>query len=410
MPAKQTTNVFHAALLIGGAAVGAGILGLPIQTGLTGFWPAMVGMTLIWVASMATAWVIAGAYLRCHDPKADLATIYQNELGTWAKWLALTGYLINYYGIMVAYLAGAGSVINSLLGIGGSGAVAMLSFFAVATAACLFGHELLMRLNAYIMALLFISLAALLYFTFQHMDAQRLYYVDWGYLPATLPVITCSLAFHNLVPLTCRYMGGNRKRIFSAMVIGSLIPWVVGSLCLLAFIGALPMTGGEASILKAFELDQPATVPLAKGIHSTQVTLMGMIFSLTAIFTSYLGVGAGLMAFWGDLASKYIGGRERWAKPLITFLPPLLVVLIWPDLFLVALDVAGGLGLGIFIGLAPALVLILRRPQGWPAPRLWGVLLLVLFSVVIIMELGQEFGFLHIHPAVEHWTSYVPKK
>ena len=70
------------------------------------------------------------------------------------------------------------------------------------------------------------------------------------------------------------------------------------------------------------------------------------------------------MAFWGDLASKYIGGRERWAKPLITFLPPLVVVLIWPNLFLVALDVAGGLGLGIFIGLAPALVLILRRPPG----------------------------------------------
>lgn len=409
MPSKQTTTVAHAALLIGGAAVGAGILGLPIQTGLAGFWPAMTGMIFLWAASLATAWVIAGAYLRCDDPNADLATIYQNELGPWAKWLALSGYLINYYGIMVAYLAGSGAVLKSLLGSSGSETVGLLGFFAIATAACLFGHALLVRLNAVIMIVLFASLAVLLGLTFQHMDVQRLYYVDWGYLPATLPVITCSLAFHNLVPLTCRHLGGDRKRIFKAMIIGSLIPWVIGALCLLAFIGALPMSGGDGSILNAFKLDQPATIPLASSINSTQITLAGLVFSLMAIFTSYLGVGAGLMAFWGDLAAKYIGGREQWAKPFITFIPPLLVVLIWPDLFLIALNVAGGLGLGIFIGLAPSLVLILRRPKGWLAPRVWGSVLLVLFSVVIIMELGQEFGFLKIHPMVEHWTSYVPK-
>lgn len=407
MDTKQTTGMVHAALLIGGAAVGAGILGLPIQTGLAGFGPAMLGMTVIWAASMATAWVVAGAYLRCNDPNADLATIYQNELGPWAKWLALSGYLINYYGIMVAYLAGAGSVIRALSGPATPVWLATVMFFVVATTACLFGHALLVRLNAVIMIVLFASLAFLLYLTFQHVEPQRLYYVDWGYLPATLPVITCSLAFHNLVPLTCYHLGGNRKKIFGAMVFGSLIPWVVGGLCLLAFIGALPMSGGEGSILTAFKADQPATIPLAQTAHSTQVTLAGLIFSLMAIFTSYLGVGAGLMSFWGDLAGKYIGGKEKWAKPLISFLPPLLVVIIWPDLFLIALNVAGGLGLGIFIGLAPALVLILRRPNDWRAPRFWGVVLLAMFSAVIILEVGQEMGLLHIRPSVEHWTSYV---
>ena len=157
-----------------------------------------------------------------------------------------------------------------------------------------------------------------------------------------------------------------------ALLMGSLIPWVVGILCIIIVVGALPLTGGEGSLLSAFQHDEPATIPLAQALGRSEVTAAGLLFSIVAILTSYLATGSALAGFWRDLAAPIIKGRADWPHFLMTFGPPLVVVLAWPDLFLTALNVAGGLGLGIFIGLAPALVLLLRRPASWRAPRFSG--------------------------------------
>ncbi len=410
MAKGQSSPIITMALLIGGAAVGAGILGLPVQTGLAGMLPALAGLVLMWAAGLASAWVIAGAYLRLGDTCADLPTLFARELGTWAKWLTVAGYLVNYYGIMVAYLAGAAAVLGSLLGLAGRQSLLVLAFFLPATAACLFGNNLVRRINAALMVALLASLATLLALTLGHLQPTHLAYADWGFLPATLPIITCSLAFHNLVPLTCRQLGGRRRDIFKAMLLGSALPALLGGLCILAVLGALPLEGSGASLISAFRADQPATIPLAAALSSPAVTTAGLVFSLSAILTSYLAVAAGLMGFWRDLAGPLLAGRGRAPRALITFAPPLAVTLLWPDLFLSALNLAGGLGLGLFIGLAPALVLILRRPPDWRwSPRFWGICLLVVFGAVILLELGQELGLTHIAPQVENWTSYQPR-
>ena len=104
MTSKKRPSILSVALLIAGAAVGAGILGLPVQTGMAGALPALIALSLMWLVSLTTSWIIADSYLRGNDAQADLASIYQHELGAWGKWLTVVGYLINYYGIMVAYL------------------------------------------------------------------------------------------------------------------------------------------------------------------------------------------------------------------------------------------------------------------------------------------------------------------
>lgn len=409
MARSQQTSVLGFALLIGGSAVGAGILGLPVKAGLAGLGPALLGMIVMYAACLVTAWVIADAHLRGGDPEADLSTIYRRELGAWGRWLCLAGYLINYYGILVAYLAGACSVLNALLGLGPDNKLTLLAFFGFSTAACLFGSRLLVRLNALIMVLLFLSFGIFLAFTLDIFEPANLAHVDWDYLPATMPVITCSLVYHNLVPLACRSLGGDRRRIFLALLCGSAIPLVFGALCLVAVVGALPLAGDSGSLLSAFHADQPATIPLTELIASPWFKLSGMVFSLLAIFTSYIGVGAGLMGFWRDLGKKILKKDSGLVKPTIVFLPSLLVVLVWPNLFLSALDLVGGLGLGLFVGLGPALILLLRRPKGWIMVRTVGLSLLLLFGFIICLELGQEGGLVHIRPHMEYWTPYQPR-
>ena len=409
MTSKKRPSPLSVALLIAGAAVGAGILGLPVQTGMAGALPALIALSLMWLVSLTTSWVIADSYLRGGNAQADLASIYQHEIGAWGKWLTVVGYLINYYGIMVAYLAGSAAVLSTLLDIPQARTWMVLAFFVVATAVCIFGLDLVRRFNTLLMVVLLATLGFLLLAATRNLDPGRFAYTDWAFLPSTLPVITCSLAFQNMVPMTCRQLGGKRPLIFRALLMGSLIPWVVGVLCIITLVGALPLTGGEGSLLSAFQHDEPATIPLAQALGQTGVTAAGLLFSICAIFTSYLATGSALTGFWRDLAAPIVKGRADWPHPVMTFVPPLLVVLVWPDLFLTALNVAGGLGLGIFIGLAPALVLLLRRPANWRAPWLLGAVLFVLFALIIMVELGQEMGLLRILPQVEYWTSYQAK-
>ncbi len=403
--------VMGMALLIGGAAVGAGILGLPVQTGLAGLLPSVLGQVLLAVALWVTAWIIAEGLIRRDAGNRDLAWLFEQELGPWGRWLTIAGYLVNYYGALVAYLAGAGAVLSTLLGWEGGRAGLTVAFFIPATALGLFGLAVVRRGNAVFMALLGLSLAYLLWRGLQGMQPARLAHTDWGFAPSILPIIMCSLAFHNMVPVTCRSLGYQRGPVRLALVLGMLIPLSLGLLWTLVVVGALPLSGGEGSLLGAFQADQPATLPLAAALHSPGIKVAGMVFSLCAILTSYLAVVVALMGFWRDLWPA----AGRWTRAALTFLPPILVVEIYPDLFLQALDMAGGLGVALVFGVAPALMLLRWRssssssspPAAWV--RLGGWLLLALFLAVACLELAQEAGWLHLRPEVEHWTSYQPR-
>jgi len=46
-------------LLITGTTVGAGMLGLPIKTGLAGLLPSLLGMIIVWGLMLGTAWILA---------------------------------------------------------------------------------------------------------------------------------------------------------------------------------------------------------------------------------------------------------------------------------------------------------------------------------------------------------------
>ncbi len=401
---SQRPPVLSTALLIAGAAVGAGILGMPVQTGLSGFGPTVIGLVLIALAMWVNAWILAEGMIKNGADQEDLAWLFHRELGAGGRWMTVAGYLINYYGVMVAYLAGAGAVLAALLNWEMGRPLLTLGFFLPATALTLFGVAVVRRGNAMLMLLLGASFLYLIWRSWQGMEPERLTYTDWSYLPSVLPIIMCSLAFHNMVPLTCRTLGFKRGPVLAALGLGTLITLVLGLFLTAAVVGALPLHNGEASLWAAFQADQPATVPLAQKLKVPGIMTAGSIFSICAILTSYMAVGTGLMGFWRDLWP----GAGRWSRAALTFAPPVIVVYLYPNLFLEALDLAGGLGVGLVFGLAPALMLLRWRPAS-PWVRLGGWALLILFAGIVCLELAQEAGWLHIRPDVENWTSYQPR-
>jgi tyrosine-specific transport protein len=216
-----------------------------------------------------------------------------------------------------------------------------------------------------------------------------------------MPLILTAFVYHNIIPSFCVKLKNDHKSIRKALLIGTLIPLAINLLWTFAVIGALPLDGETGSLVSAFKKNQPATVPLSEYLKSEYITGAGMVFSLAAIFTSYVSIAHGLGKFFKDLTSgiKHDGGKI--GNIFLTFGPPLIVALIYPDFFLKALDLAGGVGVVLIFGILPSLMLIRRKKT---ALRITiGIVLLIIFIIFMALELGQEMGLFKVSAETENW-------
>jgi len=404
-------HILTAALMIAGNTIGAGLLGFPILTGLAGFIPALIGLTFIWILMWATGYILANRLTLPGREVGGLPSLYYNDIGMHGKVIAIIGYLINYYGIMVAYLSGASEIAIKLLPAGWTlpPAFMTLIFFALFTTFTLFGVEVVRHGNMLFMGLLFISFVTLIILASDQLDLSRLKYTDWTFFPATIPIILVAFTYHNTVPVACHILDFNRKSVHKALFIGTLVPWLLTMVWTMTVVGTLPIEGvGKNTLLFAFQHNFPATIPMARILASPYFLIISMIFALLAIITSYVAVGTGLLGFMKDLTRPILPFRNRFTDAIFAFGPPLAITLIYPNLFLNALNIAGGVGISIVFGLLPGIIL-LKISKGHKVYRTIGLILTLFFFCVLLLELAQEAGLLSIHPAVEHWTAPLKK-
>jgi len=109
------------------------------------------------------------------------------------------------------------------------------------------------------------------------------------------------------------------------------------------------------------------------------------------------------MGFFRDMISSYGKKSNRFIEVGLTFGPPLIVALVYPNLFLKALDLVGGTGILLVFGFLPSLMVIKSKRKQAIWQRLGGYVLLCIFGLLILLELSQELGWLQIHPNVEYW-------
>ena len=404
MKKASPIHIVTVVLLITGTTVGAGMLGLPIKTGLSGMFPSIISMILMWGLMLVTAWILASRIIESDHTTSDLPTLFQQELGSPGKWLSIIGYLTIFYGLLVAYLSGTSSILVNLIQPPLAKPVWVIIFFIVATGIIMFGLDLVRKGNVAIMTALGISFVFLLIKTGQNLDPQHLTYTDWHFVPSALPIIVCAFAFHVIIPTVCRSLKWQRRACWQALLIGTLLALVLNTLWVLAVIGALPLAGqGHGNILAAFHENLPATVPLSMALHSKVITTAGMFFSLAAIITSYFGVGIAFMGFFRDVISSYGKKSSRFIEAGLTFGPPFIVALVYPNLFLRALDLVGGIGILLVFGFLPGLMVIKSKKKHAIWVRLGGYAMLCMFALLILLELFQELGWLQIHPNVEYW-------
>ncbi|MBL7157041.1 MAG: hypothetical protein ISS92_02635 [Candidatus Omnitrophica bacterium] len=391
------------ASLVTGSLIGAGILALPIKTGLSGFIPSLCGMAVICAAMLFTATILAREATESKDPNFHYATMYKKYLGPFGKWIAIFANLIVLYGLLTAYLTGAATVISKFFNFEVTSDWVLLAFFLLMTSLLLAGISIIRKYNAVLMVILWGAFALIAYLTAGYVETKNLLYTDWSYLPASIPLIVTAFYFHNIIPSCCKAVNWDYRTIRITLLVGILIGFIMYAVWVYLAVGALPLEGEQYSLMYAFNHNYPATIPLSQRINLPLFTYGSLIFALFAITTSYIACGLGLMAFIKDLAVNHFHVKNKYFVIVSSFIPPLVISLIYPNVFLKALDIVGGVGIVILFGILPCIIALMKAKR--MISRIFCVLILLLFSGLFGLEIMKEFGILKVKPHVRYWDS-----
>jgi tyrosine-specific transport protein len=161
-------------------------------------------------------------------------------------------------------------------------------------------------------------------------------------LGATTVVIT-SFGFATIVPSLRAYFNSDVRKLRLAIVVGSLIPLVFYIAWCAVVQGILPLEGNNG--LAAMQASGNVTVQLSSSLtnmtHNIWITWFANLFTSICVFTSFLGVALCLTDFLADGFVVMNKEKVAFRITLGTLLPPLLLVLFIPALFIKALSYAG---------------------------------------------------------------------
>ncbi|QSH42114.1 aromatic amino acid transport family protein [Lentisphaerota bacterium ZTH] len=398
---KGQTSILSKAtmcLLIIGSLVGAGILALPVQIGIAGLLPALIGLVTLGSCMLYSGIILAREVADSKDDLFHYPTLFSHYLGPAGKWIAIGANALIFHGLLVAYLAGGAAVITRFFGDSSNMTLALVLFFAVLVSIVLCGKRMVHHSNSLLILMMWVLFGVIIVISQRHADYLRYEAVDWKFFPFSLPVILTAYWFHGIIPNVCRHLNWNLKETIKVMTVAIAVGTLMYIIWTFAAIGAIPLAGSKNSLINTFHASLPATVPLQRILGSRIFALMASLFALAALMTSYISLALGNIGFHEDLFRHVIRNRRREFILAVSFLPSFLIALFFPNAFLKAVNLVGGVGIAILYGVLPGIIGIIRYRRN---KCFWRIavssLVLVIFSLLLCWQVLVEFGILKPH-------------
>ena len=385
------------ALLVTGNLIGAGILAIPIVCGLVGVIPSIVVMIVFMFAMYYSAIVLADETISAEDEVFNYPSLYEKYLGVAGKWIAIAANMLILYGLLIAYLAGGTIIITELYDFGVSQKVVLVVFFLLMTLLTIKGIELVKKCNTLLIILLWGSFIIIVLIAANHIVPSHFKNINIVMLPVIAPILLTSFHFHNIIPNICKNTGWNKKIVYRAMLIGMMIGFLLNVIWLIVGVGVLPLNQGDSSINYAYIHNLPVIMPMVSIVGTHAILVFALIFAIIAIVTSYFANGLGLMGFTRDLLANYFNTKSQLLKFAVTFLPPLIIAMFYPDIFLKAINIVGGIGIVVLFGILPSIISLIK-PERKLLFKLLSVIMLVLFTSVFIYQISVKVGFVKLRP------------
>lgn len=351
-------------LLVSGTTIGAGMLALPVLTGMAGFYPSVLLFVFYWLMSLLTAFLFLEVNLWFPKP-VNLITMSRYTLGKGGSVATWILYLLLLYALTAAYLAASGPMFADffmqLSDQTISKWVQPLPLLFIFGFFIFLGTKPVDYLNRSLMVALVVIYFIIVGLSVETINSDLFSQMDPRYLWASIPVVVTSYGFHIIIPSLTTYLNRNVKTLKRVIFIGSAIPLIIYLLWEYIVLGNVPVEG-KFGLQESLEQGQIATYSLAHLLQNSWITFGARLFSFFAILTSFLGVGLSLTHFLEDGFKIKAGAKGKLLSASLTFIPPLFFVFIYPKGFILALDYAG-IFVALLLGILPVLMVWKGRPK-----------------------------------------------
>ncbi len=385
-------SVLGGAMIIAGTAVGAGMFSIPIVTSGVWFSGSVALLIYTWFCMLISGLMILEATLN-YPAGASFHTVVKDLLGK--GWNTLNGLSITFvlYILTYAYISAGGSIIaHTLEGVFGANQTLSGLVFAIVVAFIVWlSTRAVDRLSTILIGGMVITFVLSVGDMFTHVQPAVLFNQagsDANYLPyalAALPYLLTSFGYHGNVPGLVKYYQKDSGAVVRSLVYGTLLALAIyilwqyviqGNIARDAFKQVIAEGGNIGSLLKQ----------MGNVSSSHAVGQLLNAFSYMALASSFLGVSLGLFDFLADFFKFKDNQAGRTKSALVTFVPPTLAALLFPNGFLYAIGFAG-LAATIWAVIVPAMMARASRrrfPQAsYRAPGGQGMILfIILFGVI----------------------------
>lgn len=335
----KNTKLIGGGLIIAGTSIGAGMLSLPIVSAGLGFTISFTLVLMLWALMTYTSLLMLEVHQYAeHD--ATLHTLAKRFLGEKGKYIAGFAMLFLFYSLSAAYIAGGGSQfvdrVAHVLSIEIGHTMGAIIFAIIVALIVAVGTHLVDKVNRVLFGLMLVAMSFVIVSLAPNISGEFLASspMGVGLVYAALPVVFTSFGFHGSIPAIVNYFDGDTKKLKIAMYIGSCVPLIIYVFWLLCTLGVvsqseLTTNSGLSNLIAS----------LSATLNSQRLSLIVGLFADLALVTSFLGVSLGLFEFLLDTTKKRFEGN-RFYVALLTYLPPLVFALFYPEGFILALGYA----------------------------------------------------------------------
>ena len=383
---------WEAALIVVGANIGSGILGLAYSARKAG-WPILLLWLIIaGICTTISMLYVAETTLRTKKPLQlpGLAERYVGKLGAVLVFISVCA---NSIGCMIAYTNGSGNILSQLLGI--SRPMGSLLFTIPAVLVVWFGLKATGVAEKFISSGMIVLLAVIIGFSFLSgkADISRAIYANWTYaVPVFNIAIFCYIAQY-AVPELARGLRHEPLSLPKAVIIGMTITGVLLALVPLAVIS---LTGAE-------NVTEVATLAWGQALGSWALYAANL-FAICAMMSSYWAVGGSMLTNIVDMFKfrNEHDTKTRLVAILSVGLPPFILAYSGLIGFVDAIYLAGTFG-GVIMSILPALMVNSARKNGdvepdwkcgWYAQRWVQIVIIVLFCSAAFYAIFDLMGIL----------------
>ena len=359
-------SIFGGTMIVAGTAIGAGMLALPTVS--AGMWIGWASILLLLTCFCMLRSSQAILEVNMHfEPGASFHSLVKATLGT--KWSIINGLSISFvlYILVYAYISGGSSMVSYLFeAIGGFNIDRRIAslLFAVVLITCVWASTWLVDKTSVIMmgimvVTFFISMGGL----FPTISITNVFDENGNilYLWAAVSTFLTSFCFHGSVPSLVKYFGKDPISINKCLVYGTLI--ALACYCIWIFVASGNISRDGFKVVIASGGNVGALIQTANvGISSGLIVRALDTFASLAIATSFLGAGLGLFDYLADLFKFDDSPIGRGKTTLITFVPPLIGGIFFPEGFIGAIAWAGLFSV-IWSVIVPSLMVLKVRQQ-----------------------------------------------